>query len=274
VITPVIRAALLALALSVPAATLAQQAPASAAPVPAPQIQLEVLRAGSGPTPGDSDVAVVSYEGRLRDGTMFDSSPRAPLPVDGVIPGFSQGLKQMQKGGRYRLTIPAAQAYGDRAMPSIPANSDLVFTVELLDFGPASSTRAMMGLPGVVVTASHPGTGRTAAEGDIALISYHGRLTNGTEFDAGEAVPVTVGQLIPGMNDALKQMQAGGQYSVTIPAALGFGEQAVGPVPANSELRYDVQLIALRSMAEIAAMMQAAAATPASSPPAASPHRR
>ena len=285
-LSPLYRAAVMTIAqmtltLTLPASALAQQAaappaavPASAAPAAtpaAPQIQLEVLRAGTGPMPADSDVAVINYEGRLRDGTMFDSNPRAPLPVDAVIPGFSEGLKRMQKGGRYRLTIPAALAYGDRALPSIPANSDLIFTVELLDFGPASTERAMMGLPTVTVVASHAGSGRMAADGDIALITYHGRMASGTEFDGGQAVPVTVGQLMPGMNDALKQMQAGGHYMVTIPAGLGFGDRAVGPVPANSELHYEVELIAVRSLAEIGVMMQAAAA-PASATPVTAHH--
>jgi FKBP-type peptidyl-prolyl cis-trans isomerase FkpA len=63
------------------------------------------------------------------------------MPVEGVIPGFSQGLQKMQRGGKYRIEIPAAMAYGASEQKNqatgevvIPANSDLVFEVELLDF--------------------------------------------------------------------------------------------------------------------------------------------
>jgi FKBP-type peptidyl-prolyl cis-trans isomerase FkpA len=69
-----------------------------------------------------------------------------------------------------------------------------------------------------------------------------------------------VGQMIPGFNDGLQQMQAGGLYTLTIPATLGYGDRQVGPIPANSDLRFDVDLIAVRSMEEIAGMMRAASA--------------
>ena len=125
---------------ALPVAASAQSAPAPApvaapvAPTAAPQIRLEVLTPGTGARPTDEDVVLVNYEGRLVDGTVFDANPRAPLSVNRLIPGFTQGLKQMQKGGRYRLTIPAALGYVDNATGSIPPNSDLIFTVELPRF--------------------------------------------------------------------------------------------------------------------------------------------
>lgn len=252
-IQPLIRAALaLALAGLATAPALAQTpaaAPASA------QIQLETLRAGTGASPTDSDVVILNYEGRLRDGTIFDANPRAPLPVNGLIPGFTEGLKRMQKGGQYRLTIPSALGYGDTAQGPIPANSDLVFTVELIDFGPASNVRQMLGLPTIAVETVTAGSGRNPADGDIVLINYEGRLPDGTVFDANDGVALTVSGMIPGFLDGLKQMQPGGRYRLTIPAALAYGERGAGPIPPNSELRFDVDLIAVRSMEEIARMM-------------------
>jgi len=101
---------------------------------------VETLRAGTGPSPTLGDVVKVNYVGTLANGKPFDKGEEVPLPVEGVMPGFSKGLLKMQRGGKYRLTIPAAMAYGaqERRDPSgqvvIPANSDLVFEVELLDF--------------------------------------------------------------------------------------------------------------------------------------------
>lgn len=113
-------------------------------------VALEEVTAGTGGSPGENDVAFIHYVGKLPDGTVFDQSQDMPLPVEGIfpegtpmpleegatIPGFREGLLQMQKGGKYELTIPADQAYGASPPPGspIPANSDLVFEVELVDF--------------------------------------------------------------------------------------------------------------------------------------------
>ena len=80
----------------------------------------------------------------LADGTVFDQAGPVPMPLDAVVPGFAQGIVQMQRGGRYRLTIPAALGYGERAVGPIPANSDLVFEIELIDFKTPDEMAALM----------------------------------------------------------------------------------------------------------------------------------
>jgi FKBP-type peptidyl-prolyl cis-trans isomerase FkpA len=111
-------------------------------------VEVDTLTEGTGPSPGLSDVVFIKYTGKLADGTVFDQSKELPFPtggllpegmpmqVSGVVPGFAEGLQQMQKGGKYRLNIPADKAYG--ATPPqgspIPPNADLVFDVELIDF--------------------------------------------------------------------------------------------------------------------------------------------
>ena len=100
-------------------------------------LRYQVLKEGSGPRATAQDVALIEYEGRLADGTVFDSSAGkgpAPLPVAGSIPGFSEGLQLMNKGAKYRLWIPSRLAYGPEANGPIPANSDLEFDVTLVDF--------------------------------------------------------------------------------------------------------------------------------------------
>jgi len=100
-------------------------------------VQYKVLSAGTGAPPTDADVALINYEGKLLDGTTFDKSQQpTPMPVKGVVPGFSEALKLMQKKGKYRVWIPARLGYGDKAAGPIPANSTLVFDVELVDFLP------------------------------------------------------------------------------------------------------------------------------------------
>ena len=92
-------------------------------------------RPGSGAKPAADATVLVNYIGYLAaTGAVFDQGMQTPMPVGEVIPGFSQGLQLLAKGGIVRLCIPAAMGYGSQASGPIPANSDLVFQVELLDF--------------------------------------------------------------------------------------------------------------------------------------------
>ena len=94
-------------------------------------------RAGSGTKPGETDVVEVHYEGRLLDGTIFDSSYKRGEPLefqlDQVIQGWSEGLQLMQPGSKARLTIPPNLGYGTMgAPPRIPGEATLIFDIELL----------------------------------------------------------------------------------------------------------------------------------------------
>lgn len=108
-------------------------------------IEIETVKAGTGASPTKSDVALINYVGRLANGKEFDRGERAVLPLETVIPGFSEGLGKMQKGGKYVLEIPSDKAYGaeEKRNPQtgevvIPANSDLVFEIELIDYKSAA----------------------------------------------------------------------------------------------------------------------------------------
>ena len=98
-----------------------------------------MLKAGDvkGAMPTSSDVTLVNYEGRLVDGTVFDKSQQpTPLPVGGVVPGFSEALQLMPKGAKYRVWIPPQLGYGAKEVPGIPANSVLRFKLKLLSVTP------------------------------------------------------------------------------------------------------------------------------------------
>ena len=103
-------------------------------------VYLEVA-AGKGEVPKEEDTVTVHYEGKLLDGTIFDSSYERGEPIKfslkQVIPGWTEGLQLMKKGGKARLTIPPDIAYGAQgAPPAIPPMATLIFDVELLDFKP------------------------------------------------------------------------------------------------------------------------------------------
>ncbi len=95
----------------------------------------EIITEGEGDAPTDADKVKVTYIGRLADGTVFDETSRPiEFPLQGLVPGFSEGLRMMKPGGEYRIFIPANIGYGDRgAAGVIPPGAALDFTVKLLD---------------------------------------------------------------------------------------------------------------------------------------------
>ncbi len=97
-------------------------------------VAVDTLQPGSGTSPTIEDVVLINYRGTLPDGKQFDEGKGAVLPMQGVVPGFTKALEQMQRGGKYKVKIPSELAYGARAVGEIPANTDLTFEIELLDF--------------------------------------------------------------------------------------------------------------------------------------------
>lgn len=97
-----------------------------------------IEQVGTAPLAGPESEVVIRYKGTLIDGTVFDSSEKAPdgvatFGVSQVIPGFAEGLQKLGKGGKARLYIPASLGYGDQPNRSIPAGSTLIFDIEVID---------------------------------------------------------------------------------------------------------------------------------------------
>ena len=110
-------------------------------------LQYQVIEPGQGPSPTETDMALVTYTGAFRDGKIFDQSPQpVPMSVGGTIPGFSEGLKLMKKGSKYRFWIKPELAYGSRTPDpqQMPPNSLLVFEVSLFQFIPQQMYQQML----------------------------------------------------------------------------------------------------------------------------------
>ena len=100
-------------------------------------LQYRVITEGDGASPKATDRVTVHYSGKLIDGTEFDSSYKrnspATFPLNGVIPGWTEGLQLMKVGGKSELVIPSELGYGARGAPgAIPPHSTLIFEVELI----------------------------------------------------------------------------------------------------------------------------------------------
>ena len=114
-------------------------------------LRYEIVKQGDGPAPKSTEVVRVHYTGKLIDGTVFDSSVErnepAEFPLDGVIPGWTEGLQKISKGGKIKLYVPPSLAYGEDARGNIPPSSTLIFDVEMLDIKPAPAAPALPAVP-------------------------------------------------------------------------------------------------------------------------------
>jgi FKBP-type peptidyl-prolyl cis-trans isomerase len=115
-------------------------------------LRYEIVKPGEGAFPKPTDSVKVHYTGALVNGTVFDSSlqPRQPgapvepfeFTLERVIPGWTEGIQKINKGGKIKLYVPPHLAYGDQGSQSIPPASTLVFDIELLDFKPVPAPAA------------------------------------------------------------------------------------------------------------------------------------
>jgi len=104
-------------------------------------LKYQIVRAADGEKPVATDTVLVHYEGRLMDGTVFDSSYQrgqpAAFPLQGLIPGWTEGIQLMPKGSKFRFVVPPQLAYGENGAGGvIPPNATLEFDVELLEIAP------------------------------------------------------------------------------------------------------------------------------------------
>jgi peptidylprolyl isomerase len=237
--------------------TPATPRPAVSVPPPAPShdvvatrtldggIEVEVLTEGKGEAVRAGDVAFVHYTGTLKDGTKFDSSRDRgqPFPVivgkGLVIPGWDRALEAMRGGDRWRVTVPAGLAYGEKAMGGvIPANSDLVFDMEVVD------------VQRVKVEVLTEGKGAPVLAGSQVAVHYTGTLLDGKQFDSSRdrgqpfTLRVGAGQVISGWDATLLQMRQGDRWKVTIPWKLAYGERGSPPaIPARADLVFDMEVL-------------------------------
>ena len=226
---------------------------------------------------------LVHYTGWLYDpakpdgkGTQFDTSRNRVAPysfivgVGKVIKGWDQGVIGMKVNGKRTLIIPANLAYGDRVRPNIPANSNLIFDIEILNIldrgdGVQSTSvpAASAPLPAVAAaplrlnaTASLPmiateltlidhvvGTGKTAEAGTPVTVHYTGWLYDakqpggkGTKFDSsvdrGQPFVFPLGgkRVIRGWDEGVVGMKVSGKRTLIIPPQFGYGERGAGAV--------------------------------------------
>ncbi|MGB1205735.1 MAG: FKBP-type peptidyl-prolyl cis-trans isomerase [Chitinophagales bacterium] len=233
-----------------------------------------IEEAGNGNSPTVSDRVKVHYRGTLLNGKQFDSSydrgQAAEFPLAGVIEGWQKGIPLFKTGGKGKLIIPSALAYGEKAMGNdIPANSILVFDIELLEVikitTPAEQAKIDQekiaayiqekGLQNVQKTESglhymieKEGEGEHPTLESHVKVHYEGTLLDGTKFDSSydrsQPAHFPLNRVIPGWQEGIPFLKTGGKGTLIIPSGLAYGKKEAGKkIPANSVLIFKVELL-------------------------------
>jgi peptidylprolyl isomerase len=224
-------------------------------------LEYTITQKGNGFKPQQGDRVKVHYTGKLTNDTIFDSSLKGEpimfkLGSGQVIKGWDEGIALLHVGDKATFRIPPDLAYGAVAKPKIPANSTLVFEVELMDVIPGprpfdvkgkDTIDAGNGLKYVKVLENKDG--QAISQGDKVTMHYTGWMMDGKPFDSsldrGEPVTVQIGigRAMPGWDFGIPLLKKGEKARFIIPAPLAFGSRQAGPIPPNSTIICDIEIL-------------------------------
>ena len=176
------------------------------------------------------------------------------------IKGTEEGIVGMQPNGMRTLIIPSELAYGNQGAGPIPPNSDLKFTIELLEvkdpvvakMWDVDTTKIVTTESGLKYEILKEGEGVYATSGNVVTVHYTGFLPDGTKFDSSverdEPFSFVLGnnQVIKGWEEGIKLLKKGSKARFIIPPFLGYGSAKVGSIPPNSTLVFDVALLDIK----------------------------
>jgi FKBP-type peptidyl-prolyl cis-trans isomerase len=226
--------------------------PADAKPAERKELEggliIEDFVVGSGALTPEGATVVINYHGTLKDtGNVFDSSfergEPVAFPLGQLIPGWQKGIPGMKVGGLRRLTIPYAMAYGEEGRPpTIPAKSDLVFIVEMLNVVDTAAKPT--------VTEVAPGTGEESVAPLSVVVTNH-KITDST----GKVIHETAGKpyiWFPGelaqMSEAVAGMKTGGKRKVVIPAGMITPAPGLIKLPYGQDITIEAEVVMFRNL--------------------------
>ncbi len=263
---------------------LSAEEPAAPAPAPAPPpapaadappadgqppvtsesgLVTSVLRAGgSGRRPKMGDTVRILYRAWVAaDGTLFDDARKRGKPVEvpfaSLIPGLQEALAQMTPGAHWKVTVPAAAAFGKQGRRDVPPDAALVVELELLgvrhqlayvkvDAAKATSTPSGMRYEVLAEGEGELLTDVAVVELDYAFWGPDGRLIQDAGTGGG-ALTAVVGDLpLPGLKEAARLMKRGTRLRLELPPALGFGDKPQGALPGGSVTTWEVEVLSVK----------------------------
>ena len=237
----------------------------------APGVWFRDVKEGMGEACPAGAKVTIHYTGWTTDGNVFDTSKKtggpATFALDGLIKGWQKGIPGMKPGGARKLVIAPEMGYGSASKPNIPANSTLIFEVELVSFVAPRNVTAGAGRPladgsnggtddpalrdlgeGLKYRDVKEGTGDPVKPGASVTIHYTGWTVDGNVFDTskktGAPATFSLTRLIPGWQKGIPGMKPGGVRKLVIPGPLGYGESGSGEnIPPNATLVFEIELV-------------------------------
>lgn len=231
-------------------------------------LEYTITEKGEGIQPEKGDKVVVHYTGKLTNDTVFDSSVKRGTPFEfvlgagQVIKGWDEAFQLLHVGDKATIKFGPELGYGANANGAIPANSTLIFDVELLNVVKAvkqwdvkgkDTLKTASGLKYIMVKENK--SGAKAEPGTIAEFHFSGYLMDGKKFDSSvereKSMSVKVGQhqLLPGWDEGISLLREGEKAKLIIPANLALGAQGHPPIiPANADLIMDVEILKVKKI--------------------------
>jgi peptidylprolyl isomerase len=197
---------------------------------------------------------------KLEDTWVTGKPYKFVLGNGSFIKGSDEGIEGMKVGGTRTMIIPARLAYGKNRMGPVPPNSNLKLSVELLNVTDkitasmwnVDTTKIKKTKDGLKYIIVKEGTGKTADSGNIVTVHYTGYLKDSTKFDSSverdEPFSFTVGkhQVIQGWDEGIRFLNKGAKARLIIPPSLAYGNNAIGTIPPNSTLIFDIEVLDIK----------------------------
>ncbi len=182
------------------------------------------------------------------------------LDSTAFIRGSAEAIVGMKAGGTRTIIIPDSVAFAGKRRGPVPPNTSLKVQVELKSAKVAPKTsewsydksKVKTTKDGLQYVVLKEGTGPNVKAGQTVTVNYTGFLENGKKFDSSverdEPFTFKVGahQVIPGWDEGLQLLNKGAKAVLIIPAKLAYGERGVGPIPPNSTIIFDVELLDIK----------------------------
>lgn len=194
-------------------------------------------------------------DGHWWRGTLEGDQPvRSAVPNPRFVKGWSEGVLGMKRGGKRLMIIPPKLAFGNRPVTGLEPGATLVMEVELVDIlinmTPTDVTKLVTTPSGLKYQDITRGTGATPAADSVVTFHYNAWLNDLTLIDSSllRGLPKTcyLKDQIKGLAEGVGSMKVGGVRKLIIPPELGYGSAQHPPVPPNSTLIYEVQLLKVR----------------------------
>ena len=220
---------------------------------------------GKGATPLLTDYVNITFKGYLLDETLFSNSKDSSyeFKMSSLIQGLQIGLQKFKVGGKGKILIPSAYAFGAQGTSTIPPNAILIFEItlknakttnyedDLLKAYIAKKGWSAQATPeGIYYVIDSVGTGGNPTSSSAVTVFYKGYLLDETVFDSrlrpNTAVEFGLSNVIKGWQIGLQKFKAGSKGKLLIPSAYGYGSTASSAIPANSPLIFEIELVSFR----------------------------